>query len=78
MARRQWPLLHGRPRVQVTLTLTAGGRPVPRNLLADTGAGSARVGFELLLKEQDCLAAGGVPSQPVVLGGAYAGPIRPT
>jgi hypothetical protein len=42
--------------------------------LADTGAGNARAGFELLLEEQDCLAAGGVPSQTVVLGGAYAGP----
>lgn len=74
MARRLWPLLHARPRIQVTLTLAAGGQPVQRNLLADTGAGTVRAGFEFLLREQDCLAAGGTPSQPVVLGGAYAGP----
>ncbi len=43
-------------------------------MLADTGAGNARAGFELLLKEQDCLAAGGVLSRAVVLGRAYTGP----
>lgn len=73
MARRQWSLLRGRPRVQVTLTLAAGGQSVQRDLLADTGAGTALAGFELLLDEQDCLAAGGIPSQAVVLGGAYMG-----
>lgn len=73
MARRQWPLHHDRPPVQVTLTLAAGGQPVQRNLLADTEAGTARAGFELLLDEQDCLVAGGIPSPAVVLGGAYSG-----
>jgi hypothetical protein len=37
------PLWHGRPCVQVVLTLTAGGQPLPRNLLADTGAGALSV-----------------------------------
>jgi hypothetical protein len=55
------------------LALPAGGQPLPRNLLADTGAGTARSGFELVLVEQDCLNAGGIPSLPVVLRGAYSG-----
>lgn len=73
MARRQWPLLHDRPRLEIMLALPAGGQPLPRNLLADTGAGTARSGFELVLVEQDCLNAGGIPSLPVVLRGAYSG-----
>lgn len=44
-----------------------------RNLLADTGAGTRRARFELLLDEQDCLHCGGLPAHPVVLGGAYSG-----
>lgn len=72
MASRQWVLLQDRPRVQVILTLMAG-QLAQRDLLADTGAGNATAGFELLLDEQDCLAAGGIPSQPIVLGGAYTG-----
>ena len=42
MPRAQWPLLHGRPIVQIVLTLAQGGMKVTRNLLADTGAGDAR------------------------------------
>jgi hypothetical protein len=73
MPRAQWPLLHDRPVIQVILTLVQGGLPLSRQLLADTGAGTANSGFELLLDEQDCLLCGGLPLQPVVLGGAYAG-----
>ena len=73
MPRQQWPLLHDRPQVQVTLVAAADGQPAQRNLLADTGAGTAYAGFEIILEEQDCLIAGGIPSQPVVLGGAYKG-----
>lgn len=73
MARRLWPLLRGRPQVQILLTLAVGNQTVQRHLLADTGAGTARGGFELLLMDQDCLLAGGIPVQAVVLGGAYTG-----
>jgi hypothetical protein len=72
MARRLWPLHRGRPQVEVTLTL-AGGPAVRRRLLADTGAGTRRSGFELILDDHDCASAGGIPLQPVILGGAYTG-----
>ena len=39
MPRVLWPLQHGRPCVQVVLTLAQGSQPLPRTLLADTGAG---------------------------------------
>jgi hypothetical protein len=73
MPRVQWPLLHHRPIVEVVLPLTSGAQPLIRRLIADTGAGTAQAGFELLLREDDCLACGGIPSHPVSLGGAYAG-----
>jgi hypothetical protein len=73
MARARWPLVRGRPIVPVVLSLAATGRSVRRNLLADTGAGAAHVGFELLLRDNDCLLCGGIPAPSVVLGGAYAG-----
>lgn len=73
MPRAQWSLLHGRPIVEVQLTLVQGGQQVPRYLLADTGAGTANSGFEILLEEQDCLLCGGTPLPGVVLGGAYSG-----
>jgi hypothetical protein len=73
MPRMLWPLRHGRPCVQVVLTLTSSGQPVPRNLLADTGAGSRTAPFHLILDEDDCILCGGNPLQPVQLGGAYAG-----
>jgi hypothetical protein len=57
----------------VVLTLAAGNQPLPRFVLADTGAGSSTSRFELILKESDCLLCGGQPRAPVVLGGAYAG-----
>jgi hypothetical protein len=73
MPRAQWPLLHDRPTVEVILTIVPGGQQVVRNLLADTGAGTAQADFELILDEQDCLYCGGVPIQGIVLGGAYVG-----
>jgi|SRR5207244_7136926 len=68
-----WSLSHGRPRVQVVLTVPTSGQPVPRTLLADSGAGSQLSLFQLILDEDDCLICGGNPDQPVTLGGAYAG-----
>src|SRR3954467_5688367 len=73
MPRVLWPLLRHQPRIEITLTMAADGQAVARQLLADTGAGTARAGFDLLLAEQDCLLCGGVPLQPVVLGGANSG-----
>jgi hypothetical protein len=59
--------------VQVILTLTAGGQPLPRNLVADTGAGSRNSAFQLILEEVDCLLCGGIPYTSTRLGGAYVG-----
>jgi len=73
MPRAQWSLVRGRPVVPVILTLQPGSQRVKRNLLADTGAGTARGGFEVLLAEQDCLLCGRKQVKAVVLGGAYAG-----
>ena len=73
MPRAQWPLRNSRPMIEVALTLVQGGHALARNLLADTGAGTAQAGFELLLDEADCVLCGGIPVKPVTLGGAYAG-----
>jgi hypothetical protein len=73
MPRIEWALRNGRPCIQVILTLAQGGRPLVRNLLADTGAGSLQSKFELILDEDDCLLCVGNPLLPILLGGAYAG-----
>src|SRR5438093_10022669 len=73
MQRVEWPLRHGRPCLQVVLTLVAGGQPFPRTLLADTGAGSQSSGIDLILDEDDCLHCGGLAGASVKLGGAYVG-----
>ena len=73
MPRVQWPLQHGRPCLQVILALAPEGQPLPRTLLADSGAGSLLSGFELILEEDDCVLCGGVPGQSISLGGAYTG-----
>jgi hypothetical protein len=73
MPRVLWPLRHGRPCVEVVLTLTQGGHPFPRTLLADTGAGSQTDPFELVLDEGECLVCGGFADLSVPLGGSYAG-----
>ena len=73
MPRVHWALRQGRPCVEVVLTLAAGGQPLPRILLADTGAGSRTSAFELILDEDDCLLGGGNPLHSVTLGGAYTG-----
>ena len=73
MPRVQWALQHGRPCVEVVLTLAADGQPYPRILLADTGAGSRTVRFQLILDEDDCLFCGGIPYLSVMLRGAYVG-----
>ena len=73
MARQQWPLSNGRPVIEIVLTFALSGNSVMRTLLADTGAGSARSGFELILNEQDCVLCDGIPCPTISLGGAYSG-----
>lgn len=73
MPRKIWPLSNHRPAVRIVLTLTLGGQQLPRDLLADTGAGPATARFELLLNENDCIQCGSSLSYRVTLGGAYAG-----
>src|SRR5262249_36634989 len=41
------------PEPCLVLSPTAGGQPWVRQLIADTGAGTARAGFELLAREND-------------------------
>jgi hypothetical protein len=68
----RWPLRHRRPTIAVTLPQAKGRRV--RRLIADTGAGTDRAAFELLLREVDCRAAGDpLVMGQVQLGGAYAG-----
>ncbi len=71
MAQVQWELHQGKPAVEVLLTLAQGGQAMPRRLLADTGAGSVRSPFELILDEDDCLFSDSTPDRPVSLQGAY-------
>lgn len=73
MPRTLWPLWRGRPTVEIVLTRVSDGQPQLRRLLADTGAGTSRAGFELLLTEADSLMGGGAVGRPTVLGGAYIG-----
>ena len=73
MPRVQWQLGLGRPCVQVNLSLSPSRQPLPRTLLADTGAGSRKAGIDLILLESGCLRCGGKQRPPVILGGAYTG-----
>jgi hypothetical protein len=74
MPRVVWPLRHGQPAVDIVLTLAAGGQPIMRTLLADTGAGSSQSAFELILDEDDCLLCAGTAAVASIgLGGAYLG-----
>jgi hypothetical protein len=73
IARALFPLLHGRPVIEVVLTLVQGGQKVARTLLADTGAGAVHDPFDLILDEVDCLLCGGSPTKMVSLGGTYSG-----
>jgi hypothetical protein len=72
MARSLWVHISGRPAVEIELVSVAGRRGT-RTLLADTGAGSSRSHFDVVLSEADCHAFGKRPLQGVKLGGAYDG-----
>ena len=73
MPRVLWPLVSGRPSIEISLTLAADGTAVKRVLVADTGAASMRAPFDFILEEDDCLLCGGTPTDLVQLGGAYLG-----
>jgi len=73
MPRALWPLHHGRPCIEVVLTLTASGQNMSRVLLADTGAGTVQSPFQLVLDEDDCLLCGGFSYVSVTIRGAYSG-----
>jgi hypothetical protein len=73
MPRADWPLVLGRPAIQVVLTLAQGGQKLTRTLLADTGAGETFSPFDLLLDETDCVLCDGTFTQTVTLGGAFNG-----
>lgn len=73
MPRVIWPLVRGRPAVQVLLLPTGTGASLQRQLLADTGAASSGAGFEIMLDHTDCLACGGIQATAITLGGAYVG-----
>lgn len=68
--RVNWPLHQARPIVEVTFISV---RDQSRRLIADTGAGSSRDTFHVILTEDDCLYCGGFPVDVVRLRGAYAG-----
>jgi hypothetical protein len=76
MARAVWPLLHDRPLIEIVLTPISGSQPLVRQLIADTGAGTAQDPMELLLRENECLLCGGVLSHVVTLYGAFTGSVR--
>lgn len=73
MARVHWPLVLGRPAIEIALTLAQGGAKIIRKLLADSGAGAMSAPFELILDETDCILCNGTLTQSVTLGGAYSG-----
>jgi hypothetical protein len=72
MPRALWALVGGRPVIDVELR-SPEGLTATRTLLADTGAGTLRSGFELILTEKDCRTYGDRPSQSISLRGAYEG-----
>ena len=71
MARAFWNHLRNRPTAQIELVNSSSR--LPRSLVADTGAGSTRDGYELILSENDCRLFGGEPARSLILGGAYSG-----
>lgn len=73
MPRATWPLQRGRPRIEIFLTQSLDRQQTGRILLADTGAGSERAPFELIVDETDCLTCGGKPTGTVTLRGVFSG-----
>jgi hypothetical protein len=59
--------------LEVEVPAPGGGPDLIRRLVADTGAGSGKAIFQLMLAESDCLQAGGILMGKIRLAGAYAG-----
>lgn len=74
MPRLEWPLRNGRPSVEIVLSVAPSGKALPRVMLADTGAGTNKRIFDLILEEDTCVLCGGIPGASVTLSGAYVGP----
>jgi hypothetical protein len=68
----RWRLQYDRPWIEVTLSQN-GVQDCVYRLVADTGAGTRRALFQLILTENDCLQCGGVLIRHTQLGGAYTG-----
>ena len=68
-----WSLVQGRPVVELRLSLPGAGRETARTLLADTGAGSAGAGMELILSEDDRQQFRLGSAGTLHLGGAFTG-----
>jgi hypothetical protein len=73
MPRVLWPLLHGRPRIEICLNQYSNGQRLVCDLLADSGAGSQHAAFDVILEESDCLACGGQHAMSVQMRGAFSG-----
>lgn len=74
MPRATWAFQSNRPVVEVEIAeIDDGGVTGIRRLLADTGAGSYKSAFDLLLSETDCRTYGTYVFQDVKLGGAFTG-----
>jgi hypothetical protein len=71
--RAAWPLVYGGPVVEISLALPATGQRVTRTLLADTGAGAAHTGMDLVLSEEDRLRYRAGNAGTLRLGGAFTG-----
>jgi len=71
MAIAGWALRRWRPQIVVRLSLAAGRRT--RRLVADSGAGSDRSEFDIVLDDRDCVASGGILVGQALLSGAYSG-----
>ena len=73
MPRADWPLLRGRPRIEIVFTRISDRSALIRQLLGDTGAGSAQSAFDLVLREAECIDFGQILGYQAVLAGAYSG-----
>lgn len=66
-----WPLHNRRPSVELALSHVRGRRR--QRLVADTGAGSDRAPFDLILRAEDCRPDGFEVVARARLSGAYQG-----
>ena len=72
MPRTTWSLVRGRPVIEISLVSPDGSQD-SRLLLADTGAGSALAGMELVLSDADARRFSAGSAGTLRLGGAFSG-----